>query len=95
MSSKIYFQDIEFPLFLFSLPKATEEQASNYMKLITIVFGIIVIVMVFVIEKMGAVFQASLSLFAIPAGSLLGIFTLGMTCKTVNTKVNYQKFLFC
>lgn len=73
--------------FLVSLPKATEEQASNYMKIIVVISGLVVMFMVLVIEKMGTVFQASTSLGGVYAGCLLGIFTLGMTCKTVNTKV--------
>lgn len=58
------------------------------MKLITVAYGVIITCGVFVIERMGTVFQAALSLAGVPAGTQLGIFTLGMTCRTVNTKVS-------
>lgn len=60
----------------------TEAQASFLMKVIVVVIGSICVALVFVVEKMGALIQASGSLGAITAGPLLGIFTLGMfsTC---------------
>lgn len=57
------------------------------MKIIVVVSGSIMTCMVFLIEKMGTVFQASLSLAGVTAGAQLGIFTLGMTSKRVTTKV--------
>lgn len=74
--------------FYFSMPKATEEQASNYMKLIVIISGATVTCLVFFVEKMGTAFQIGSSITGVSAGCHLGIFTLGMTCKTANTKVN-------
>ncbi|XP_018319368.1 sodium-coupled monocarboxylate transporter 1 [Agrilus planipennis] len=56
----------------------SEAQASSLMKVIVVIIGTICVALVFVVEKMGALIQASGSLSAITAGPLLGIFTLGM-----------------
>lgn len=71
----------------FSLPKVTEGQTSIYMKSIVLTLGVCFTCLIFLIEKFGSVFQAATSIGGITAGCHLGLFTLGMTCKTVNTKV--------
>ncbi|XP_045470398.1 sodium-coupled monocarboxylate transporter 2-like [Harmonia axyridis] len=63
----------------------TESQASFLMKIIVVVIGSICVALVFVVEKMGALIQASGSLGAITAGPLLGIFTLGMFFPSANS----------
>lgn len=65
----------------------TEAQASFLMKIIVVIIGSICVALVFVVEKMGALIQASGSLSAITAGPLLGIFTMGMFFPCVNSKV--------
>lgn len=73
----------------FSLPKTTEEQASLHMKKIVVILGTIFTCSVYFIEKFGSVFQAAISLSGVITGCQLAIFTLGMTCRKVNTKVRY------
>lgn len=65
----------------------TESQASSLMKIIVVIIGSICVALVFVVEKMGALIQASGSLSAITAGPLLGIFTMGIFFPCVNSKV--------
>nr|XP_022913659.1 sodium-coupled monocarboxylate transporter 1-like [Onthophagus taurus] len=62
----------------------SEAYASLLMKTIVVIIGTICVGLVFVVEKMGALIQASGSLAAITAGPLLGIFTLGMFFPFVN-----------
>lgn len=69
----------------------TESQASLLMKIIVVIIGSICVALVFVVEKMGALIQASGSLGAITAGPLLGIFSLGMFFPTANSKVTLIK----
>ncbi|KAF2880368.1 hypothetical protein ILUMI_25784, partial [Ignelater luminosus] len=63
----------------------TEAQASFLMKVIVVIIGSICVALVFVVEKMGALIQASGSMGAITAGPLLGIFTLGMFFPSANS----------
>ncbi|KAJ3656756.1 hypothetical protein Zmor_015805 [Zophobas morio] len=64
----------------------TEAQASFLMKVIVVIIGSICVALVFVVEKMGALIQATGSLSAITAGPLLGIFSLGMFFPNANAK---------
>lgn len=68
--------------------KMTELKASILMKIIVFITGGICIGLVFVVEKMGALVQASNSMSAITAGPLLGMFTLGMFFPVGNSIVS-------
>lgn len=72
---------------MYSVSKQTEKQASTTMKLITLIVGILVTLLVFLVEQLGSVFQVSAQLSGIMAGSLLAMFILGMTSRSANTKV--------
>lgn len=61
------------------------------MKLITVVVGILVTILVFVIEHMGSAFQVGAQLSGLVSGQLLAMFFLGTTSRSANTKV--QKLL--
>lgn len=65
----------------------SEAKASFLMKVIVVIIGTICVAMVFLVEKMGALIQASGSLGAITAGPLLGIFSLGMFFPSANPLV--------
>ena len=69
----------------------SEGHASMLMKIIVVIIGTICVALVFVVEKMGALIQASGSLGAITAGPLLGIFTLGMFFPFANSMVSTIK----
>lgn len=56
-------------------------------QLIVVIFGIIITSLVFVVEKLGPVFQMTTTISGIPSGALLGLFTTGMLCRRINTKV--------
>lgn len=44
--------------------------------------------LVLVIERLGPVFQMAISLSGVAAGTVLGLFTTGMLCRKINSKVN-------
>ncbi|ENN71947.1 hypothetical protein YQE_11381, partial [Dendroctonus ponderosae] len=54
------------------------------MKLTVLIFGAICVALVFVVEKLGAVLQLSMSIGAIASGPSLGIFTMGMLIPYIN-----------
>ncbi|XP_055599842.1 sodium-coupled monocarboxylate transporter 1-like [Uranotaenia lowii] len=66
-------------------PHSTEKTASNVMKFLVVLLGVIVIALVFVAERMGQVMQMAISLSGVTCGSLLGMFTSGMISETINT----------
>lgn len=66
-------------------PDASEKFASNVMKLLVVVIGMIQLSLVFVCEHLGAIFTMNLSISGITTGTLLGIFTMGMCLRRANT----------
>uniref|UniRef100_A0A1Y1KD11 Sodium/solute symporter n=1 Tax=Photinus pyralis TaxID=7054 RepID=A0A1Y1KD11_PHOPY len=64
----------------------TEKTKSKILKLIVVVGGIICILLVFVVEKMGGILQLTVTFSGITSGSLLGLFTLGMIFPFANSK---------
>ncbi|KAL0276708.1 UNVERIFIED_CONTAM: hypothetical protein PYX00_004221 [Menopon gallinae] len=64
----------------------SEERASLCMKAIVVVLGIIFVGLAIAVDKLGALIQTSGSLSGITAGTLLGIFTLGMLFPWANSK---------
>jgi solute carrier family 5 (sodium-coupled monocarboxylate transporter), member 8/12 len=71
-----------------SHPNYSEKTASNIMKVIVVITGMIVVCLVFVVEHMGAVLTIAIATSGVTAGTLLGMFTMGMTMRQVNTKVS-------
>lgn len=67
-------------------PKASEKRVSDVMKMLVVVLGILILSLVFVVEQMGQVFRISIAVSGLTAGSLLGLFTIGMLSRYVNTK---------
>lgn len=67
-------------------PNSTEKTASNVMKFLVVLLGVIVIGLVFVAERMGQVMHMAISLSGVTSGTLLGMFTSGMICTVINTK---------
>lgn len=56
----------------------TEERAGLVSKFLALAFGIIAIALVAVVEQLGNILQAAVSIFGIIGGPLMGLFTLGM-----------------
>lgn len=67
-------------------PKASEKRVSDVMKVLVVVLGILILSLVFIVERMGQVFRISIAVSGLTAGSLLGLFTIGMLSRYVNTK---------
>lgn len=64
----------------------TEKRASNIMKMLVVLIGVIILGLVFIVEKMGNIFRVCFILNGLTAGALFGIFTAGMFSRTINTK---------
>ncbi|XP_067120884.1 sodium-coupled monocarboxylate transporter 1-like [Centruroides vittatus] len=56
----------------------SESKATKITKILALVYGIVAILLVLVAQYMGNVLQATLSIFGMIGGPLLGLFTLGM-----------------
>lgn len=67
-------------------PEASEKRVSDVMKVLVVVLGLLILSLVFVVEQMGQVFRISIAVSGITAGALLGLFTIGMMSRFVNTK---------
>lgn len=70
----------------------SDKAASNIMKGLVVINGIICVVLIFLVEKLGSVLQISLSFTGMTAGPILGLFTLGMLFRRANAKV-YVAFI--
>lgn len=62
----------------------TEKQTHYIMRFVVAIFGAICVCLVFLVEKLGAVLQLSISLGAVSNGPLLGIFTMGVLLPWIN-----------
>lgn len=71
----------------YRMPTASEERASNIMKMIVVILGCVTIGLVFVVERMGTILSFTISIQGLTAGTMLGIFTFGMFFRQGNTKV--------
>ncbi|XP_073954170.1 sodium-coupled monocarboxylate transporter 1-like [Choristoneura fumiferana] len=63
----------------------SEKTASFVMKIIVVIIGAICVALVFLVEHMGALIQAGKSLAGITAGSLLGLFSMGLFLPWTNS----------
>lgn len=72
-----------------------EKTASNILKLIVIIIGIVSTILVFVIENLGGLLPLAISLQGVTNGPLLGMFTIGVLFPRANAKVSfYSKILW-
>lgn len=56
------------------------------MKMIVVILGLILIILVVLVDKLGEVYELSLTLSSVTTGTMLGIFTMGMICRSANSK---------
>ncbi|XP_012533313.1 sodium-coupled monocarboxylate transporter 1 [Monomorium pharaonis] len=63
-----------------------EAMATNIMKGIVVVTGVISVILVFLVERLGSVFQIGVSMRGVTDGPLLGLFVLGMLVPWANAK---------
>ncbi|PNF28804.1 Sodium-coupled monocarboxylate transporter 1 [Cryptotermes secundus] len=66
--------------------KLSPRQTDILMKTVVVVVGTVCVGLVFVVEKLGAVLQMSMSLSGITHGASLGIFSMGLFLPWVNSK---------
>lgn len=81
LSGTIY-DDFVKPQFKFK-----ESTASSVIKGMVVFIGILCLMLVFVVEKLGSVFSLAISVSGVTSGTLLGIFFLGMFSPKINAKV--------
>lgn len=67
-------------------PDAKEEHQLTLARYITLIFGVIVTALAFVVSSLGTILQASNTIFGLVGGPLLGLFFLGMLSKRANAK---------
>ncbi|CAG0918825.1 unnamed protein product [Notodromas monacha] len=70
----------------FIFKNMTDARATQMSRILSLIFGILSFVLVFIAEKLGNVLQAALSIFGMIGGPLLGMFTLGMFFPWANSK---------
>lgn len=68
------------------MPDASEKRASDIMKLLVVVLGIIMLSLVFVVEHLGSIFRLNYAINGLTIGAFFGIFSVGMMSRTANTK---------
>jgi solute carrier family 5 (sodium-coupled monocarboxylate transporter), member 8/12 len=67
-------------------PMVSEKRASDVMKCLVVILGILILSLVFVVEQMGQIFRIAIAVSGLTAGALLGLFTVGMLSRFINTK---------
>ncbi|XP_018332183.1 sodium-coupled monocarboxylate transporter 1-like [Agrilus planipennis] len=69
--------------------KTTEKTASNIIKVIVVISGVVCTALVFVFENLGGLLPLTISIAGITAGPMLGLFILGMLFPSANSKGAY------
>lgn len=64
----------------------SEKTVSSILKAVVLLMGCAVLGLVFVIEHLSTIFELTVAILAVTGGALLGLFTVGMLCRRVNTK---------
>ncbi|XP_077513082.1 sodium-coupled monocarboxylate transporter 1-like [Amblyomma americanum] len=66
-------------------PDLGDRAAGIILKVLTVLFGVIVVAMVYVAQQMGDVLQSALSILGIVGGPLVGVYSLGMFIAFANS----------
>ena len=69
--------------------KPSDKQATNILKIIVLVIGLLCSCLVFAMEGLGEVFTVSSTIWGITQGPILGAFTLGVLFPKANHQVCY------
>jgi len=67
-------------------PDVSEAEQLRLARWMTIGFGVLVVLLAFVVERMGTLVEGTVKMMALTGGPLLGIFFLGMLSKLANGK---------
>jgi solute carrier family 5 (sodium-coupled monocarboxylate transporter), member 8/12 len=78
----IIYEDFIRPL----MPNATEKRASDIMKILVVLLGLIMLSLVFIVEHLGSIFRLNYVINGLTFGAFFGIFSVGMMSRTANTK---------
>ncbi|XP_054287316.1 putative sodium-dependent multivitamin transporter [Macrosteles quadrilineatus] len=76
----------DFVQFVLKGEKLSEASQSLILKVIVLVLGLVCVALVFIVEKLGALFQMALSLIGVTNGALVGVFCLGLFFPRANSK---------
>lgn len=68
------------------LPEASEKFASDIMKMLVVVLGVVMLSLVFVVDHLGSIFRLNYAINGLTIGAFFGIFSIGMMSRTANTK---------
>lgn len=63
-----------------------DETATRISKILAFSYGLLCIILTYVVSKMAGILQASLTIFGVVGGPLLGLFSLGMMTRTCNAR---------
>lgn len=69
------------------MTNTSEKNISNILKVIVFAAGLVVLGLVFAVEQLGTVFELTLKIYGVTGGAIVGLFTTGMLCRRINTKV--------
>lgn len=67
-------------------PDASEKHASDVMKILVVILGVIMLSLVFIVEHLGSIFRLNYAINGLTIGAFFGIFSIGMMSRTANTK---------
>lgn len=73
--------------------KINPEKGACYAKWMSLGYGILSFALVFLVEQLGGILQATLTLNGLIGGVTLGLFSLGIFFKAANTRVSLQQLL--
>jgi len=85
--SAVFLEDYIKPL---AKKPLTEHQTGVTVRLCTVIIGIISVALVFVVERMSShVLQLGIANGSVVQGPLLGLFSMGLLCPSINSKVSF------
>lgn len=89
--SAVTLEDYVKPLYMYIKKYPLSDRKSTFLsKLFALLYGLLCIGVAFIAQLLGGVLQASLTIFGVVGGPLLGLFTLGMFVPQAN-----QRVIFC
>lgn len=68
--------------------KINPEKGAVYIKWMSLGYGVLSFALVFLVEQLGGILQATLTLNGLIGGVTLGLFSLGVFFKCANTRVS-------
>jgi len=84
--SAVFLEDYIKPL---AKEPLTEHQIGVTLRLCTVIIGVVSVALVFVVERMSShVLQLGISIGSVVQGPLLSLFTMGLLCPSINSKVS-------